>query len=79
MALMTVFCMIYQWRWPKDTITKISRLGKIPTVDPLVGIFDPKMVFFRLRKSQKKVRKNIDVSNLEVAPAQITCDNLQTK
>ena len=28
-------------------------LGKIPPVDPLMGIFDPKLVFFHLRKSQK--------------------------
>ena len=38
---------------------KISRLGKIHTVDPLVGIFDPKMVFFRLRKSQESKEKHL--------------------
>ena len=55
------------------TITKISRLGDIPTAFiQFVGIVDPKVVFFRLRKSQKKYRKTC-VSNLEVAPAQ-TCD-----
>ena len=44
----------------------ISFWEKSPQLMQLVGFFDPKMVFFRLRKSQKEVKINICVSNLEV-------------
>ena len=38
---------------------KISRLGEIPTAFiQFVGIVDPKMVFFRLRKSKKSIEKH---------------------
>ena len=50
----------------------------MPTVDPVSGDFRPQDGFLSFEKVAKKVKKNICVSNLEVAPAQTTCDNLQT-
>ena len=60
-------------------ITKISRLGEIPTVDPVSGDFRPQDDSLSFEKvAKKEVKKNNCVSNLEVAPVQTTCDNLQT-
>ena len=53
---------ITTWGALVHSITKISRLREIPTVDPVSGGFQPQDDFyfiFRLRKSQQEVKKHI--------------------
>ena len=50
---------MHERSYSRNTTTKSLVWEKSPQLIQLVGFFDPKMVFFRLRKSQKSKEKHM--------------------